>query len=101
MHDTYAMLLYRHIRQMHVHVVELLDAGVVLDGAETTESQFEEIRFERPKRCDENVQSKIKLLAADQQRIVDVSIVKEIVSHLYLLENLAKISTIETCNLIT
>lgn len=66
MADTHAMLLHGHIRQMHVHVVELLDAGIVLDGAETTESQFKEIRFERLERRNKDVQSKIEFLAADQ-----------------------------------
>lgn len=79
---------------MHVHVVELLNAGVVLDGTKATESQFEEVSFEWPKRCDENVQSEIELLAANQQRIVDVSIVKKIVIFLYCLRIL--LSRIET-----
>lgn len=60
------MLLYRYIRQMHVHVVELLNAGIILDSTKATESQFEEVCFEWSKRCDENVQSEIKFLAANQ-----------------------------------
>lgn len=68
------MLLHRHIRQMNVHVVELLDAGVVLDSAKATEAQFKKIRFERLERRNKNVQSEIEFLAADQQRIVDISI---------------------------
>lgn len=36
--DTYTMLLHGYIRQMHVHIIELLNAGVIFDGAETAES---------------------------------------------------------------
>lgn len=70
------MLLHGHVGEMHIHVVEFLYAGVVLDGAEATESELEEVRLERSKGRNEDVQPQIELLTADQQRIVDVSVVK-------------------------
>lgn len=66
--------MHRHVREMHIHVVEFLHAGVIFDGAEATESQLEEIRLERPEGRDESVQTQIELLTADQQRIVDVPV---------------------------
>jgi len=72
--DTYAMLLHGNIRQMNVHVVELLDAGVVLDSAKATKSQFKKVRLERLERRNKDIQSEIEFLAADQQWIVDISV---------------------------
>lgn len=66
------MLLHGHVRQVHVHVVQFLDAGVVLDRAEATESQLEQVGFQRSEGRDQRVQSKVELLAPDQQWIIDV-----------------------------
>ena len=38
--DTHAVLLNGHIGQVYEHVVQFVDVGAVLDGAETTETQL-------------------------------------------------------------
>lgn len=72
MENTHAMFLYRHVSQVNVHVVKLLNTRVIFDGTETTETQLEEIRLERPKGCYEDVKTKVKFFASDQKRIVNV-----------------------------
>ena len=69
---THPVLLHAHVGQVHVHVVQLLDAGVVLDGAETAKAQPEQVRLEGSEGGDEHVQSQVELLPADQQRVIDV-----------------------------
>jgi len=36
---THSIFLYRHVRQMHKHVVEFCDTGIVFHSAETTEAE--------------------------------------------------------------
>lgn len=49
--DTYAMFLNTDVGQVNIHVIQLCNAGVVFDGAETAESQPEHVSFERSERC--------------------------------------------------
>lgn len=68
------MLLDGHIGEVDVHVVQFLYVCVVLHGAEATESQLEQVAFEGPERCHQYIQSQVKLLASNQQRVVNVSV---------------------------
>jgi hypothetical protein len=45
---SYPLFLDRHIGEMDKDIVHLWDAGVVLDSAEATETQFEQVALERP-----------------------------------------------------
>lgn len=70
---TYTMLLYAHVGEVHVHVIQLRHAGVVLNRAKAAEAELELVRLQRPERRDQHVQAHIELLAADEERIVYVA----------------------------
>lgn len=95
-HDTYPVFLHGHVGQVNVHVVQLLDARVVLDGAEPAESQLEHVGLERSERGDQDVEPQVELLTPDQQRIVDVPAFYNATPFITILNKLVYLS--DTCN---
>ncbi len=66
------MLLNRDVGEMHVHVLELLDARIVLGSAEATEAQLVHVDLERAEGGDKDIETEVKLPASDEKRVLNV-----------------------------
>lgn len=64
------MLLHRDVGEVHVGVVEVVVG--VLHGAEASEARAVDVGLQRAVGGDQHVEAEVKLLATDQQRVVDV-----------------------------
>ena len=69
-----ACLLNRHVRQVYVVVAQVFGIRVVPVGREAREASAVHVDRERRVRRDQNVDAQVKLLAAHEQWILDVTL---------------------------
>lgn len=68
-----AVLLDGDVGEVNEWIVDVAELSGVLGVAEAREAMRILIHAQRPIRCHQNIYSQIELLAADEQRVLDVS----------------------------
>lgn len=66
--------MYRNVGQVDVHIIQLCNARIIFDRAESTKPQAKLVGLQWAKWCDQDVQSQIELFPANKQRVVYVAV---------------------------